>query len=370
MIRKLAKDFLFWMLFLMYLISYNIYSKFGIYVFKIIGLLSIGGLVGYITNVLAIWMLFNPKRKILGFQGVIPKKRDEIAESASKIIEDEFINPKSLREFIEKNKEDFVNSIIAFLNSKDIVIPPIKSLTNNMNLEKEITDFVLDKINEEKLWNLIKERKLSDTNINLSEIIINNIDNFLDDSLKEKIKNLLLSKVKILFIPVGSLFEPLTDRFFDELKNDIQRRGEIYNNLKQMIEQNLYNKKIQEIITFDQFEEIVQKVKLGVFNITSEKLKELLEKEINIKSLFSYFGLDINKTLIYLIEKYENQIIDSFEKFFEKISFKEIIREKIQSYTLEEMEEVTLKLAKRELRYVEIFGIPLGMLISIFQIIF
>ena len=86
--------------------------------------------------------------------------------------------------------------------------------------------------------------------------------------------------------------------------------------------------------------------------------------------LFFAFYLLVPVFPLYLIEKYENQIIDSFEKFFEKISFKEIIREKIQSYTLEEMEEVTLKLAKRELRYVEIFGIPLGMLISIFQIIF
>ncbi|MBB6062684.1 uncharacterized membrane protein YheB (UPF0754 family) [Thermosipho japonicus] len=370
MIKKLAKDILFWILLLTYIVSYNIYTNFNIPAFKIIGLLSIGGLVGYITNILAIWMLFNPKRKVFGFQGVIPKKRDEIANSTSKIIEEEFINPKSLREFIEKNKENFVNSIIEFLNSKELVIPPLKNITNDRELEKKITKFIFEKIDEEKIWNLIKEKSLSELNIDISEVLINNINNFLDDSSKEKVKEFLISKIKIPIIPIGSFVEPLIDKFFDDVKNDIQQKGKIYNNLKKTIEQKIINRKIEDLLTFEQFKSLITNLKTNIFDVTIKEISILLERKIDIKKLLNYLGLDIEKLLIDIFTKYENRIISLIEKFFEKISFKEIIKEKIESYSLEEMEEVTLKLAKRELRYVEIFGIPLGMLISIFQIIF
>ncbi|WP_198429605.1 DUF445 family protein [Thermosipho africanus] len=204
----------------------------------------------------------------------------------------------------------------------------------------------------------------------MSEMLIKNIDNFLDDSLKEKVKEFLISKIKIPLIPIGSFVEPLIDKFFNDVKNDIQQKGEIYNSLKQIIKQKINNKKIEDLLTFEQFKNLIHNLKSNIFDFTVKKVSNILERKIDIKELLNYLGLDIEKLLVDIFTKYENRIICLVEKFFEKISFKEIIKEKIESYSLEEMEEVTLKLARRELRYVEIFGIPLGMLISVFQIIF
>ena len=45
----------------------------------------IGAIIGYFTNALAIWMLFHPRvPKLAGlFHGVIPKRKDKLAENIS-----------------------------------------------------------------------------------------------------------------------------------------------------------------------------------------------------------------------------------------------------------------------------------------------
>ncbi|MBV1757535.1 MAG: DUF445 family protein [Dethiosulfatibacter sp.] len=65
---------------------------------KILILAVIGSAIGYITNVLAIKMLFRPYNEIripiLGFkiQGVIPKRQADIAVSIGETVETELID--------------------------------------------------------------------------------------------------------------------------------------------------------------------------------------------------------------------------------------------------------------------------------------
>lgn len=41
----------------------------------------VGMIIGFLTNWVAIKLLFWPRKKILGFQGVIPKRKEKIAEA-------------------------------------------------------------------------------------------------------------------------------------------------------------------------------------------------------------------------------------------------------------------------------------------------
>jgi len=45
-----------------------------------------GFIIGYLTNWLAVLSLFRPRKKILGFQGLIPRYKKELAESVSENI--------------------------------------------------------------------------------------------------------------------------------------------------------------------------------------------------------------------------------------------------------------------------------------------
>lgn len=416
-LKKLINDIIFWLILAIYISTYFLFNKTGIFYFKIIGSLSIGALVGYLTNILAIWMLFNPKRKILGIQGVIPKKRQEIAEGISTVIEEEFINPSSIKDFIEKNLDMFISSLEDFIEKhNEIVIPSIKSIAGEnyneivnllakniysylLNIEYEkynssiIKKIILNNKFTAEIWEQLKNKSFKDLGIDIKEILLKNIEKTINSSkfnviIKEKLTNLISEKVKIPFIPIENFISGLLDNFLEDVVRDFNSKGATYYEIQNFIELHLSNLKIGDVVTFEQFDKFIhnfiERVEISkIVNYLKEKfddqelekiiyilLDKLLCKEINISKILETFSIDLKVILKFLIVKYQRQIIDSIESFLKKISFSKIVKEKIESYSVEEMEEVTLKVAKKELRYVEIFGIPLGMLISVFQLIF
>ena len=54
-------------------------------VWKLIAIPVIGFLIGYFTNYIAIKMLFYPRKKILGFQGVLPKRKMILAKNVGDV---------------------------------------------------------------------------------------------------------------------------------------------------------------------------------------------------------------------------------------------------------------------------------------------
>ena len=46
----------------------------------------VGSFLGFITNYIAIKLLFRPKKKVMGIQGLLPKRKSEIAERAGHIV--------------------------------------------------------------------------------------------------------------------------------------------------------------------------------------------------------------------------------------------------------------------------------------------
>ena len=67
-------------------------------IIRILILAIIGGLIGYITNVIAIKLIFRPinpiKIPILNIEiiGMIPKRKTEIATNIAKVVEEQFIS--------------------------------------------------------------------------------------------------------------------------------------------------------------------------------------------------------------------------------------------------------------------------------------
>jgi uncharacterized membrane protein YheB (UPF0754 family) len=57
-----------------------------------------GILAGGITNTIAVWMLFNPKKKSFGFQGAIPKNQARLAKSLGKTVGERLVTPGDLQE--------------------------------------------------------------------------------------------------------------------------------------------------------------------------------------------------------------------------------------------------------------------------------
>lgn len=134
----------------------------------------VGTFIGWITNYIAIKLLFRPYNEIniLGFklQGVIPKRRKELAESIGKTVNSELISIKDITntinsmeleveidkivgEIVEKKiKDEFIGSypmLKMFIN--DSIINKIKSYIKSAIEENkgEIVNTIIDKLEKE-----------------------------------------------------------------------------------------------------------------------------------------------------------------------------------------------------------------------------
>lgn len=101
---------------------------------KIILIPLIGGFIGWLTNMIAIWLLFRPYEKytvpVIGLEiwGLIPKRRHDIAVQIGNVIEQELLRPKDIVEAIGKTriKDDIVESISGQLEKRlEHLIPPL-----------------------------------------------------------------------------------------------------------------------------------------------------------------------------------------------------------------------------------------------------
>jgi len=68
----------------------NPWIQFGIHVF-------VGTAAGGLSDTVAVWMLFNPKKKKFGFQGAIPKNQARLAKSLGRTVGERLLTPGDLQ---------------------------------------------------------------------------------------------------------------------------------------------------------------------------------------------------------------------------------------------------------------------------------
>jgi uncharacterized membrane protein YheB (UPF0754 family) len=68
----------------------NPWIQFGIHVF-------VGTMAGGLSDTVAVWMLFNPKKKKFGFQGAIPKNQARLAKSLGRTVGERLLTPGDLQ---------------------------------------------------------------------------------------------------------------------------------------------------------------------------------------------------------------------------------------------------------------------------------
>jgi len=120
----------------------------------------LGAFVGYFTNYLAIKLLFRPKRRLLGVQGLLPKRKAEIAKRAGEVVNGYLVNREAIRLKIDTRRLD--QGIERFLRGQKNVlwdIPFLKTI-----VKKIILSSLLDKdgyFNKAILESFIDEQMVS-----------------------------------------------------------------------------------------------------------------------------------------------------------------------------------------------------------------
>ena len=141
----------------------------------------LGGFLGYLTNWIAIKLLFRPRKKILGIQGLLEKRKIIIAQKAAEVIRQYLLNTNELKKVVDKQK---VKQSISKLVDKTLILVPnigkrilskvLRELTYFYFFDKDglIKDEMLElAINDTDLENIITEKIINYDISQLEEII-------------------------------------------------------------------------------------------------------------------------------------------------------------------------------------------------------
>lgn len=180
-------------------------------IIRLLLLIVIGGFIGYITNKVAIKMLFRPVNPIkIGFftlQGVFPKRKDQMAISLADTIEKELLSKEVILdkllnpEKIEQLKTTIKETLIAKITT---MIPPMVRMFMGDNPEELVRKLIHDQGDAimDELIETLKNEGLN--NLNIREIVKERIDE-LDFVEFEKIIFGLMSR-ELRFVEIIGLF--------------------------------------------------------------------------------------------------------------------------------------------------------------------
>lgn len=128
-------------------------------------------------------------------------------------------------------------------------------------------------------------------------------------------------------------------------------------------------------------EDITKKLENADLDIEMEKvIDSILEKKLasEITTRFPMIAMFLNESALNKIKdaikesimENKEQIIEMlFETLEKNVDFKEIIVEKVDAFSLEELERITFSLTKKELKHIEIIGAILGGIIGVVQFV-
>ena len=155
---------------------------------KLILIPIISALIGWITNKIAVWLLFNPKNptKILfwTFQGVFPKRQSAIASRIGDLVADELLSTESIKGqvFTDENLSGIVNFI---LNKVD------NYLENDFKEDHWFINLFVGEGTKDRMKSEL-ERKLYESLDDISE----NFHNYLEE--KVNIRQLVAGRINSL----------------------------------------------------------------------------------------------------------------------------------------------------------------------------
>ncbi len=293
---------------------------------QIIAAPIIGGIIGLITNGLAIHMLFRPHNEIrigkfrLPFTpGLIPKEKGRIAGAVGKIVGNELLNGETLTKAL--CSEDMQNAF--YQKYEDITV-------NLKNETKTLEEY-------------LEEKGFRDTVSNAEEDISKKAGVFIADKMIEQ--NISDTILDVAIQEVSANLNPMVMAFaggaIDAAKMSISVKMD-----------NLILEKCPEYIggyIDSSYETWMNKPMSEVMTILEEKFPRL-------------------KYQIWIV--YETFIEERAGHFIEQINIPKVVEDKINEFDVAELEKMIMEIARKELNALVWLGGFLGMIMGLVNLLF
>ncbi|MFW6008055.1 MAG: DUF445 family protein [archaeon] len=313
------------------------------------------GFIGYLTNVIALQMIFKPyySKRIFGRRipltpGIVAKNKQIFANSMGDFVDKELISSRQVNQLVRENREDIKSSLKTYIkkNNFNSVTDFVRSnseqinnkiyplyfnylKSNSQNFIKKTTDYIgnlkLNQINFEQFDKIINKKNLiQDFNNNLFTYINskslhflsckNSIETIFPDFLKNKISDLIKNFIYIKLDNViftmkhKSQFIDWYNNFYQDLISDYCLKD-----LFSSIDYDILREKLKDFIisNFDSkyfSDKINYYVKNKFFNSdqTSIELKKIMGKQI-INYLINNQTIVVNNILNNLLAFLKNE---------------------------------------------------------------
>jgi uncharacterized membrane protein YheB (UPF0754 family) len=141
----------------------------------------VGSFLGFITNYIAIKLLFRPKKRVLGIQGLLPKRKAEIAERAGRIVNDYLVNSEEIRKQLDREKlgraiEGFLEKNGSNLMDIPILKGTLKKIILAMLIDRDgyFKRKILETFIDRAMVSNIVEQKIKEFDVGALESLVKN----------------------------------------------------------------------------------------------------------------------------------------------------------------------------------------------------
>ena len=287
----------------------------------------IGAGIGYVTNWIAIKMMFRPTKAIkigkftLPFTpGIIPKNRSRLAEAIGNTISNNLLTENDLKDVllsdeIKSQIQEKIEEYISSLSSKDMTLEDFI----NLYVEKDSYDKTMTSIQS----NLTKSILQTVIEANLGAIISEQIEIAANEKMKGSFIGLIGGK---------SLVSSLSSNITTSLNKYIEENGE---------------------------------------EVISGMVKKALEKYTsqNVVQLSSKLSGPDNNIVSTIMNIYEKIISEKITAALKSLNISKIIANKINSMEVLELERLLLKTIKKELDALVNLGAVIGFILGFLNLL-
>lgn len=288
----------------------------------------LGGIIGYMTNDIAIKMLFRPRRAVyigrwhIPFTpGLIPQQKDRIAASIGSVISTQLLNSSTLKAaFLSENTKNVIrNTVAAKLKNCSTDARTIEELLGNQIGTRQMED-CMEKLNEQGTKLFTEKLMAAD--------IGSGIIRYVMDPVKEKLRSGFMAA----FLD-DSLLHGLETKLSEVINEKIREKApEIIRSELEKMEHDLFDMKICDV--YDRYEERIPQI---------------------TESVVSIYGDIVNKNV---------------DSALEAIDLGKIVEEKVQSFDALQLEQMIFGIMKKELSAIVYLGALLGFLMGFINLLF
>lgn len=288
----------------------------------------IGSGIGYVTNWIAVKMMFKPlkpvmigKLKIPFTPGIIPKNKEQIAKSIGDSISQHLLNEEVLKQNLLSD------------NAKNEIRLKIVKVLNDLSQNDEAIETNICKIIDRNIYNKFMENtneKLTNTIINaikeaqISAIIAEQIE----ISAQEKLKGSMIG-----LFGGNSLVSKIVEESAKRIDEYLDENGnELVSNIVRNETEKVCNTQVSSVML------------------------KLSESEINTEDI--------------ILNLYEKIILEKLAEILKVINISKIITDKINSMDMLELEKLILDIMKKELNALVNLGAIIGFILGLLNLLF